>query len=229
MASLWPTKLMVQRASVTSTVTETELIVSTHLLRVFLAALSITRFAICGINYSTAWPLQYCTLIAIALRVAVFLIHEFVSHATSASNLKRNEDDLCNFIQQIPGWHSATITEGPLLSPVGDSTTPGGGTLTIQMTVNGTSKKARDLLTTPAAGTFGTTAGMQFSNGTLTLQIDLGPNVTGAAVQSFLRGLKFLTKGAGLKVTTRTLHVTLSNSHGESSSVSQTINVLKKA
>ncbi len=120
------------------------------------------------------------------------------------------------------------VTVLPALT-VGDSTTPGGGTLTIQMAANGSRKKARDLLTTPATGALGTSAGMQFSNGTLTLQIDLGPNVTGAAVQSFLRGIKFLTKGAGLKVTTRTIHVTLSNSHGESSSVSQTINVLKKA
>lgn len=105
----------------------------------------------------------------------------------------------------------------------------GGGTLTISVNAVGSTKKLLDTFTFPATSSLGTTSGAQFANGQLTLQITLNQNVTTGGIQSFLRGITFSTKGKGLKTLTRTLEVTVADKNGASATVSQTINVRKKA
>ncbi len=100
----------------------------------------------------------------------------------------------------------------------------GGGTLTISMNAPG-KKKPFDLLSPPASTGVGTSTGFRFANGHLTLQMQLAPNTSIAAIQTYLRGIKFSTKGAGLKVLTRTMTVILANTTGQSSMMTQTINV----
>jgi hypothetical protein len=116
----------------------------------------------------------------------------------------------------------------PQITVAGDASL-GGGTLTINVNAVGTTKKLLDTFTFPATSGLGTTSGPQFANGQITLLINLNPNVTAGAIQSFLRGITFSTKGKGLKTPTRTFQVTLENVGALSSSVSQTINVRKKA
>ncbi len=112
---------------------------------------------------------------------------------------------------------------------VSGDTSLAGGTLTINLNAVGTKKKALDLLVTPATSGLGTSTGLQFVNGHLTLQIQLGANVTPSAIQTFLRGITFSTKGKGLSTLTRTLDVTLAAA-GEIpfTTIHQTINVRKK-
>ena len=104
-----------------------------------------------------------------------------------------------------------------------------GGTLTITIAVatNKKGNKLFDQIETPGvalvgAGTPQTTSGM------FVLQIQLGPNATEAEVQTFLRGITFSTKGAGLKKTPRAVTVTLTGSSGLSATLNQTLNVRKK-
>lgn len=104
-----------------------------------------------------------------------------------------------------------------------------GGTLLLRINAVGTAKKLFDVLQIPSFTALGTSSGPQFAAGFLTLQIQLGANATNASIQSFLRGITFSTKGKGLKTLTRTVTATLTEAGGLSSSVSQTINVLKKA
>lgn len=104
----------------------------------------------------------------------------------------------------------------------------GGGTLTITINAIG-KKKPTDLVHFPSFNSLGTSTGVAFTTNHLSLQIQLGSNVTTGMIQSFLRGITFSTKGAGLNVQTRTLSVTLTNSLSQSSSISQTIHVIKKA
>lgn len=103
----------------------------------------------------------------------------------------------------------------------------GGGTLTLSLNAPG-KKKPFDTLSLLSSTGLGTTSGLQFGNGHLTLQIQLGQAATAASIQAFLRGIKFSTKGAGLKSLTRTLTVTLVNASGQSSLISQTVNVNKR-
>lgn len=111
---------------------------------------------------------------------------------------------------------------------VGGTANLTGGTLTISIDTVSTAKKPLDQVRIPPFDELGSSPGHEFVNGRFTLQIQLGPNATNAAIQAFLRGIKFATKGQGLKVLTRTLNVTLSTG-GQSSAVSQTINIRKKA
>jgi hypothetical protein len=107
----------------------------------------------------------------------------------------------------------------------------GGGVLSFDTTAVGNKKKMIDIIGKVAAADIaplGTSTGLKFASGHATLQVQLKADVTVAAIQSFLRGIKFSTKGAGLKTLTRTFHVTLANSTGQSSSISQTINVRTK-
>lgn len=120
------------------------------------------------------------------------------------------------------------VTVLPLITVDGDASI-GGGTLTISVNAVGTTNKMLDAFSFPATSSLGSSSGQQFANGQLTLQIQLNETVTTGAIQSFLRGITFSTKGKGLKTLTRTLSVTLEDSGGLSSSVSQTINVRKKA
>ncbi len=117
------------------------------------------------------------------------------------------------------------VTVAPNITVSG--TNLSGGTLTINVNAVG-KKKPLDMFQVPSFTAFGTSSGVTFANGHVVLQIALNSNATAAAVQAFLRGIKFSTKGGGLKVPTRTATVTLGNASAQSSTVSQTINVHAK-
>ena len=103
------------------------------------------------------------------------------------------------------------------------------GVLTISVNAIGNKSKALDMFSFNGAAALGTTSGSQFANGRITLQIQLSPTVTSSAIQTFLRGITFATKGKGLNTPTRTMTVTLANSAQVMSTVNQTINIVKKA
>lgn len=103
-----------------------------------------------------------------------------------------------------------------------------GATLTVSVDAIGTAKKRLDQFHIPSFKGLGSGSEPQFSNNRLTLQIQLNAGATNAAIQSFLRGITFTTKGKGLKSPIRTLNVTLS-AGGQSAAATQTINVRKKA
>lgn len=105
----------------------------------------------------------------------------------------------------------------------------GGGTLTLGLNVIGTKKKLLDLVTTPAFTGLGSSSGLVRNNSQLTMQIQLKPEVTASAIQAFLRGITFSTKGKGLKALSRTLTVSLTTANGPVVTISQTINIRKKA
>ncbi len=100
----------------------------------------------------------------------------------------------------------------------------GGGVLTIDATAAG-KKKALDVLALLAFSSLGTSVGPTFVSGHLKLVVQLKSDVTAAAIQSFLRGIKFSTKGAGLKMSTRNINITLVDANNRSAAVSQAINV----
>lgn len=102
------------------------------------------------------------------------------------------------------------------------------GTLTININAVGSKKKVLDQFNFGSVSSIGTAAAPQFANGQLTLVVHLSANVTNSAIQSFLRGITFSTKGKGLKTESRTMNVTLEKAGGSSSTVSQTIHVHKK-
>lgn len=102
------------------------------------------------------------------------------------------------------------------------------GVLTVSVDAVGSARKLLDTFTTPSFSAFGTSSGPAFVNGKLTLQIQLNGSATATAIQTFLRSITFETKGKGLKRATRTVEVTLANSSGASTKVTQTINVFKK-
>ncbi len=115
----------------------------------------------------------------------------------------------------------------PLVA-VGDTASLAHGTLTISVDAVGSRKKVLDSFQIPPFNTLGSSPGPQFANGHLTLQIELSDGATPSAVQLFLKGIKFSTKGKGLKAETRTVNVTLEVG-GLTSSISQSIHVHKKA
>lgn len=96
--------------------------------------------------------------------------------------------------------------------------------------LGGGNKKSLDLLVLPSFASLGSSVGgLQFANGHLTLMITLNSNVGAAAIQAFLRGIVFSTKGKGLSTPTRTLQATLEQIGTPTSTATQTINVRKKA
>jgi VCBS repeat-containing protein len=103
-----------------------------------------------------------------------------------------------------------------------------GGTLTVSANVITSRKRLFDQLGIPSFGSFGNTATPQVSNGRLILQITLRDTATAGAIQAFLRGITFATKGKGLTSPSRTLIVTLAAADGTSSTISQTVNLHKK-
>ncbi len=111
---------------------------------------------------------------------------------------------------------------------VGGSADLTGGTLTISMNAIGTPRKLLDQIQIPALDSLGSSPGPQYLNGQFKLIIQLSEGSTTSAVQSFLRGIKFATKGKGLSTPTRTVNVTL-EAGGFLSSISHTINISKKA
>ncbi len=103
--------------------------------------------------------------------------------------------------------------------------TLGGGTLSISVDAVVNGNLIVDRFRFPKIRSLGTTDGFQYVNNHLVLTIDLKENVTSAAIQSFLRGLKFSTKDTGLAQATRSFVISLANAAGQLSSVTQTINV----
>lgn len=111
---------------------------------------------------------------------------------------------------------------------VSDNVSLDGSTLTISINAAGSKKKMVDLVHIPAFTALGSSLGPQWLNGQFSLQIEFGETATSGAVQSFLRGITFATKGKGLKSPTRTVNVTL-DENGLSTSISQTIRVFRRA
>ncbi|MDB5334612.1 MAG: hypothetical protein JWN70_231 [Planctomycetaceae bacterium] len=152
--------------------------------------------------------------------------------ATDTATVQVNLTDVNDPLQLNLGGADVTwIKKQPAVVVLPQVTVAGaslpGGILTISLNAPG-KKKAFDVLSLPSSSGLGTTGGLQFANGHLTLQIQLGQSATSASVQAFLRGIKFSTKGAGLKALTRTLTVSLTNDSEQSSAISQTIHVKKK-
>ena len=106
-----------------------------------------------------------------------------------------------------------------------EDTPLGGGTLSISVNAVVSGNMIVDTFRFPRIRSLGTTEGFHYVNEKLVITIDLKENITAAAIQKFLRGLKFSTKDSGLDVATRSFVTTLSNAAGQASSVTQTINV----
>ena len=137
-----------------------------------------------------------------------------------------NVDDIVKLTLGGPAVTFVYRQTAPKILPVitvGGGATIAGGTLTITVP-----RKLQDRFTFPSISGFGTSSsGAKTTNGTLLYSIQLTSTATGAAVQNFLRGITFSTKGRGLKTLTRSLTVALSDAAGNSSTVTQTINVRK--
>jgi RHS repeat-associated protein len=103
------------------------------------------------------------------------------------------------------------------------------GILAISINAVGTKKTSLDIVTFPSAAALGTTSGAIYANGHITMTILLSGSVTSSAVQSFLHGITFATKGKGLRTESRAMIVTLSNSSHVSNTITQTVHVIKKA
>ena len=101
---------------------------------------------------------------------------------------------------------------------------------TLVLSVDAVIKKSKpiDQFVIPNVASIGTSQGLEIVNGKLTLQIRLGANATAATIQNFLRGITFSTKGPGLKVSHRTINLTLTNSFAQSGIATQSITVSKK-
>ena len=110
---------------------------------------------------------------------------------------------------------AATVTDVPLT----------GGTLSISVNAVTANGKVVDRFRFPRAKSLGATTGPILVNGQLVLTIDLNSRATASSIQSFLRGIKFSTKGAGLQTATRTFIVTLANSENQTNAATQTINI----
>ena len=102
------------------------------------------------------------------------------------------------------------------------------GTLTISFNAVGTKKKLLDSIHIPTFTALGSSPGPQWLNGQFTVQLELSETANAGAVQSFLRGITFATRGKGLKSPRRSVNVTL-DENGLSTSISQTIHVFRKA
>lgn len=114
------------------------------------------------------------------------------------------------------------------LATVGGGASLSGATLTISVNAAGTNKKSYDQFVFPSSIGLGTTSGQVYSNGRMTLQIQLNSSVTSSAIQTFLRGITFTTKTSGLRQATRLFDVTLANAGLPSSTIRQTINIRKR-
>lgn len=113
---------------------------------------------------------------------------------------------------------SATVSGAAVLN---------GGFLTIRVNAAIAGKKTLDSFTLPTAAGLGSVLPLQISGGQLTFRIQLEPVSSTTAVESFLRGITFTTKGKGLKIPTRNVQVTLT-ANGQTAIIPQTIHVSKK-
>lgn len=109
----------------------------------------------------------------------------------------------------------------------------GDGTLTVSIDVSAKITKKGPKFNDTIGGlsnasSIGTVTGPNFVNGKLVLNVALNSSTTTAAVQAFLRGITFSTKGAGVKQPQRILRAQLTDADGAASNLlQQTINVTK--
>ena len=109
----------------------------------------------------------------------------------------------------------------------------GGGTLTVSIDVSAKvtrkSVKFNDTIGGLSnASSLGTSTGPTYTGGKLVLTVALNANTTTAAIQNFLRGLTFKTKGPGIKQAQRNFQSQLTDAAGASSIIlRQTIFVTK--
>lgn len=174
--------------------------------------------------------LDFETTPSFALTVQVADNHGAVDTATVTIELTDvNENVQLNVGSSAVTWlnKQPPVVVLPQVTVAGSSNLAG-GSLRISLNAAGAGKKLLDQINLPSFTDLGMSTGPQFVNGRLTLQIQLGAGATNSSIQSFLRGVTFATKGKGIKSPTRTLAVTLSAS-GHSSTVTQTVNVRKKA
>jgi hypothetical protein len=203
-------------------------------------------YSITGDNVSGAFAINSATgVITVANKAALdfettptftLIVQVQDSHgATDSASVTINLTDVNENPQLALGGTDVTWVkkQAPLIVlpqlAVGGTTNLIGGTLTVTMNAIGSKKKALDLLHIPPTAGLGTSSGLQYAGGHLTVTIQLGASATNASIQSFLRGITFATKGKGLSNFTRSLGVTLAAASGAKSSIAQTIHVRKKA
>jgi len=110
----------------------------------------------------------------------------------------------------------------------------GGGSLTLSLdAVAKLTKKGPKFFDTITGlsntAVIGTAGDLVYEGGALKLTIQLHAESTAAQVQAFLRNIRFSTKGAGLKRSTRTFQAHVTDNAGETSSLLEcTLNVVQK-
>ena len=184
-----------------------------------------------AITVANPAAIDFETTPSFALTVQVADDHGHSDTATVTVNLTDVPEN--QTVQMILGGGAASwVKKQPPVTVLPQVTVSGtailtGGTLTLTTTAIGPRKKLMLQYSASALAALGTVSAPQLSGDHITIQIQLGPNASYAGIQSFLRSIKFATKGKGLKIPVQTLTATLS-AGGHSSSVSQTINVRKK-
>lgn len=103
----------------------------------------------------------------------------------------------------------------------------GGGqlVLTLNAATNKKGTKSLDTIGLGGLSTIGTLTSQNVSLNQVQIQIQLLPGATAAQVQTFLRGITFSTKGAGLKKPTRTVQLQVTDAASAVTNLSQTVNV----
>lgn len=106
----------------------------------------------------------------------------------------------------------------------------GGGDLVVSIDLASKKKKIFDEIGgLTGVSAIGSISNQTVVNGRTQLTIHLNDTTTAEAVQNYLRSLTFTTKGAGLKIPTRTLQAQVTDAAGaQSNLLQQTINVVKK-
>lgn len=127
----------------------------------------------------------------------------------------------------VPIAHNLTVTD----PDVSAAFRLAGGSLIYSIDMATKKKKIFDTIggITNVSG-IGTIASNQIVEGRLQVTINLGSNATAAAIQDYLRGLTFGTKGPGFKIPARTFKVQVTDNAGAASNLlEQTVTVQKKA
>lgn len=118
------------------------------------------------------------------------------------------------------------------VAPTLSVTDPDGPTALSSIVISlplGAAKKNPDIVALPGLSSVGTRADAIVS-GRLQITITLKPDATNTAVQTMLDGMTFLTKGKGLKVTSRSFQIQVIDNGGlQSNIITQNVQVQKKA
>lgn len=116
-----------------------------------------------------------------------------------------------------------------VIGPSQGSGTVGGGTLTISINDVNTGKLKFDVFNLSALNNIGVARETQLISGRWVAVFDLNSDTTAQDVRNALRSVTFQTSKKGLKFTTRTVQIQLSDSEGDASTkVVKTINVSRK-